>query len=29
MSDVIKTLIVDDHPLFARATKALLEPLYE
>jgi two-component system competent response regulator ComA len=27
MSDVIKTLIVDDHPLFARATKALLEQM--
>jgi two-component system competent response regulator ComA len=28
MSDVVKTLVVDDHPLFARATKALLEQMY-
>ncbi|MZQ80647.1 response regulator [Paenibacillus sp. 5J-6] len=27
MSDVVKTLVVDDHPLFARATKALLEQM--
>lgn len=27
MSEVVKTIVVDDHPLFARATKALLEQI--
>ncbi|MEC0227308.1 response regulator transcription factor [Paenibacillus alba] len=27
MSEAVKTLVVDDHPLFARATKALLEQI--
>lgn len=27
MNEIVKTLVVDDHPLFARATKALLEQL--
>jgi two-component system competent response regulator ComA len=27
MSDIVKTLVVDDHPLFARATKSLLDEI--
>ncbi|NOU99561.1 response regulator transcription factor [Paenibacillus planticolens] len=27
MIEIVKTLVVDDHPLFARATKALLEQI--
>ncbi|UKS26560.1 response regulator transcription factor [Paenibacillus sp. HWE-109] len=27
MSEIVRTLVVDDHPLFARATKALLEQI--
>lgn len=27
MSEIVKTLVVDDHPLFARTTKALLEQI--
>jgi two-component system competent response regulator ComA len=27
MSEIVKTLVVDDHPLFARATKSLLDEI--